>query len=94
MGGSEYLFLTIFFGLPGIAGVVLARRRDKNPFVWGIAAAVFPFCVLILWFQRPDHTVPGAFRKCAACGYVYPWKYQVCRSCEAPATVEQGHPVS
>lgn len=85
MGWSEYLFLTFFFGLPGIAGASLARSRGKNMLLWGLMSALFPFCVFILWFQRPDSEVPGYFRKCAGCGAVYPWKQQACSRCGAAA---------
>jgi len=81
MGFSEYLFITMFFGLPGIAGAWLARGREKNPLVWGLLSAFFPFVLLVLWFQKPDHQVPGYFRKCQDCGAVYPWKRSTCRYC-------------
>jgi len=53
MGVSEYLFIAAFFGLPGILGVWLARRAGKNPFIWGVASALFPFVLLVLWYQQP-----------------------------------------
>lgn len=83
MGVTEYLFIAGFFGLPAVAGVVLARSRGKNPLLWGCASAFFPFCVCILWFQKPDQEVPGHFRKCPACGEVYRWKLTACAYCGA-----------
>lgn len=83
MGVSEYLFIALFFGIPGVAGAVMARRREKNVLLWGVASALFPFCVFILWFQRPDHEIPGAFRQCRSCGQIYPWKLVACRYCGA-----------
>lgn len=54
MGVSEYIFLALFFGVPGVAGALLARNRGKNMLLWGCASAIFPFCVFILWFNKPD----------------------------------------
>lgn len=45
---NEMIFLLLLFGLPGAVGFHLARRRGKNPFLWGILSAVFPFFLLIL----------------------------------------------
>lgn len=78
---TEYLFLGLFFGVPGLVGAWLARTRGRNPFMWGMAAALFPFVVLVLWYQKPDHEVPGYFRKCSACGATYPWKRDRCSYC-------------
>ncbi len=81
---KEYLFITAFFGIPGIAGALLARRRGKNPVLWGLLSAPFPFFVFVLWFQKPTEEVPGYFRKCPECGCVYPWKTKVCKYCGRP----------
>ncbi len=83
MGFSEYLFIGLFFGLPGLLGGWLAHTRGKNPLLWGLLSAPFPFFVLIIWFQKPADAVPGHFKKCPACGGVYPWKLQACRYCGA-----------
>lgn len=84
MGTTEYLFLAVFFGLPGVFGFWLARGRDKNPVIWGLASALFPFVLLVLWYQKPDHEVPGHFRKCASCGAMYAWKHSSCSYCRTP----------
>ncbi len=81
MDGFEYLFLIAFFGLPGIAGAWFARTRGKNPLLWGLVSAPFPFFVFILWMQKPSVEVPGYFRKCQSCGMVYPWKLDTCKYC-------------
>lgn len=83
MGLSEYLFVFAFFGVPGVFGAWLARTRGKNPLVWGLLSAPFPFCIFILWFQKPISEVPGYFRKCLTCGAVYPWKLDSCTYCGA-----------
>ncbi len=86
MGFSEYLFIAAFFGIPGLLGGWLARTRGRNPLVWGLLSAPFPFFVFILWFQKPEREVPGYFRKCPACGAVYPWKQETCTYCKAGST--------
>ena len=83
MGLTEYLFVIAFFGLPGIGGAWLAHTRGKNPLLWGLLSAPFPFFVLILWFQKPECEVPGHFRKCPGCGGVYAWKLELCKYCGA-----------
>ena len=45
---NELIFLLLLFGLPACVGFYLARRRGKNPYLWGILSAVFPFFILIL----------------------------------------------
>ncbi len=83
MGFGEYLFIAAFFGLPGISGAWMARTRGKNPLLWGLISAPFPFFVFILWFQKPLVEVPGYFHKCRLCGEVYPWKLEACKYCGA-----------
>lgn len=84
MGATEYLFLAVFFGLPGLFGAWFARGRGKNPVIWGVASALFPFVLLVLWYQKPDREVPGHFRKCPSCGAVYAWKHSSCTYCHTP----------
>lgn len=83
MGFSEYLFVFAFFGVPGVLGGWLAHTRGKNPLLWGLLSAPFPFFVLIIWFQKPTAEIPGYFRKCPSCGGVYPWKLNACKYCGA-----------
>lgn len=45
---SELIFLLLLFGVPGALGVYLARRRGKNPVLWGLLCGIFPFFLLIL----------------------------------------------
>lgn len=81
MGLLEYLFIAAFFGLPGILGAWFAHARGKNPLLWGLLSALFPFFALIVWFQKPDHEIKGHFRKCPNCGAIYPWKLSACKYC-------------
>lgn len=84
MGFKEYLFIILFFGLPGVIGAWLAYTRGKNPLLWGLLSAPFPFFAFILWFQKPDREISGRFRKCPDCGNVYPWKMNTCKYCGQP----------
>ena len=58
---SELIFILLFFGIPGIFGFIMARKRRKNPYLWGFLCAVFPFFLLVLKMQfkphdkNPDH---------------------------------------
>ncbi len=48
---SELIFIVLFFGIPGLFGFIMARRRGKNPYLWGVLSAVFPFFLLVLKVQ-------------------------------------------
>ncbi|HIJ97241.1 MAG TPA: hypothetical protein HPP94_16195 [Desulfuromonadales bacterium] len=49
---NEMMFLLLLFGLPGALGFYLARRRGKNPLLWGLLSAVFPFFLIVLHYQH------------------------------------------
>lgn len=49
---SELAFLLLLFGLPAAVGFTMARRRGKNPFLWGLLSGVFPFFLVILKLQH------------------------------------------
>jgi hypothetical protein len=48
---SELIFILLFFGIPAIFGFILARKRGKNPYLWGFLCAVFPFFLIVLKMQ-------------------------------------------
>jgi hypothetical protein len=48
---SELIFILLFFGIPGIFGFIMSRKRGKNPLLWGILCAVFPFFLMVLKMQ-------------------------------------------
>lgn len=58
---SELIFILLFFGIPGIFGFIMARKRGKNPYLWGFLCAVFPFFLMVLKMQykpkekNPEH---------------------------------------
>ena len=66
----------------GIGGY-FAYARGKNPVLWGVLSAVFPVCVLIVWFEKPKKEVKGHFRKCGGCGEWIKWEESPCRYCSS-----------
>ena len=48
---SELIFILLFFGIPGIFGFIMARKRGKNPYLWGVLSGVFPFFLVVLKMQ-------------------------------------------
>jgi len=48
---NEMIFLFLWFGLPCALGFYMAKRRDKNPLLWGLLSAVFPFFLVVLYYQ-------------------------------------------
>lgn len=83
MGLSEYIFIIVLFGVPGLVGAYLAHTRGKSPLLWGLLSAPFPFFVFILWIQKPDHEISGYFKKCPSCGGIIAWKQITCKYCGA-----------
>lgn len=48
---SEMIFLLMLFGLPAALGFYMAKRRGKNPFLWGFLSGIFPFFLVVLHMQ-------------------------------------------
>jgi hypothetical protein len=48
---SELIFILLFFGIPGIFGLIMSRKRGKNPVLWTILCAIFPFFLMVLKMQ-------------------------------------------
>ncbi|OGT98121.1 MAG: hypothetical protein A2079_05020 [Geobacteraceae bacterium GWC2_48_7] len=49
---SELIFVFLLFGIPGVFGVMMAKKRGKNPYLWGFISALFPFFLLVLKMQH------------------------------------------
>lgn len=46
---SEMIFLLLLIlGIPALLGFNLARRRGKNPYLWGFLSGIFPFFLWVL----------------------------------------------
>jgi hypothetical protein len=53
---SELIFILLFFGIPGIFGFIMARKRGKNPYLWGVLSGIFPFFLMVLKIQyKPEN---------------------------------------
>lgn len=72
-----YLVPIIF----AVTGGVMASNRGRNFFLWGVCSALFPICIMIVWFEKPVKEVKGHFRKCSSCGEWIKWKETICRYC-------------
>lgn len=48
---NEIIFIFLFFGIPGIFGFIMASKRNKNPYLWGLLSCVFPFFLVVLKMQ-------------------------------------------
>jgi len=84
---SPAIFLYLVPGAFAAIGGVLAYNRGRNPFLWAIGSALFPICIMIVWFEKPKKEVAGHFRKCCRCSEWIKWKENPCRYC---GTLQQG----
>ena len=48
---NELIFALMLFGIPGVFGFLMARKRGKNPYLWGVLSAIFPFFLVVLRMQ-------------------------------------------
>ena len=62
-------------------GGVMAHNRGRNPVLWGLCSAVFPICIMIVWFEKPKKEVKGHFRRCSSCCEWIKWAEDPCRYC-------------
>lgn len=64
-----------------VAGGKIAANRGRNFFIWGVASALFPICIMIVWFEKPVKEVKGHFRRCSNCREWIKWEESPCRYC-------------
>lgn len=48
---NELIFVALFFGIPGVLGFAMSRKRGKNPYLWGILCFFLPFLLVVLKMQ-------------------------------------------
>lgn len=53
---NELIFLLLLFGLPGTIGFFMAKRRKKNPYLWSVLSALFPFFLVVLRMNYKPET--------------------------------------
>jgi hypothetical protein len=80
---KEVIFILLFFGIPPVIGFKLALSRGKNPLLWGLLC-LFPFFLVVLYFEKPTREIQWHFRKCKQCGETFPWKNGACKYCGTP----------
>jgi predicted nucleic acid-binding Zn ribbon protein len=83
-GLNPAYFLLLVPAIFGAAGGILAANRGRNPLLvlfWAVASALFPICIMIVYFKKPLREVEGKFRHCRTCGEWLPWKENPCRYC-------------
>lgn len=80
---SPALFIYLVPLAFALTGGYMAYARGRNPLLWGVASALFPICVMIVWFEKPKREVKGYFRKCGACDEWIKWRESPCRYCGA-----------
>lgn len=49
---NELIFVMLFFGIPGILGFAMSRKRGKNPYIWGVLCFFLPFLLVVLKMQH------------------------------------------
>lgn len=81
---SPAIFLYLVPIAFAVTGGVMAYNRGRNPVLWGLGAALFPICILIVWFEKPKKEVAGHFRRCGSCDEWINWKESLCRYCGTP----------
>ena len=77
---NEIIFLLLVFALPAAIGFKMALSRGKNLLLWGLLC-VFPFFIIVLYFDKPKHEITGHFRLCVQCGEIIRWKAPICKYC-------------
>ncbi|NVN98514.1 MAG: hypothetical protein HXX17_04250 [Geobacteraceae bacterium] len=80
---SPALFLYLVPAVFAVTGGIMAYNRGRNPLLWGIGSAIFPICIMIVWFEKPKKEVAGHFKRCCKCEEWIKWKENPCRYCGA-----------
>jgi hypothetical protein len=79
---QEFLFVALFFLLPGCIGAWIAHGKGRNFLLWFLINTVFPPTLMITIFQNPVRAVPGHYRQCPKCSEFNKWKEKVCKYCQ------------
>ncbi len=79
-----WIFIGVFFLLPGVAGAWIARCKGKNPLLWFLLNALFPPTLMVTIFQKPARAVQGHYRQCPKCSEYSKWRETACKYCQTP----------
>lgn len=77
-----WIFIAVFFLLPGLIGAWIARSKGRNPFTWFLLNFLFPPTLMVTIFQKPLRAVPGHYRQCPKCREFVKWRETVCKYCQ------------
>lgn len=77
-----WIFIAVFFLLPGLIGARLAWSKGRSPFIWFLLNFLFPPTLMVTLFQKPLRAVPGHYRQCPKCKEFVKWREAVCKYCQ------------
>lgn len=61
---TGYVFMCLIWSLAGIIGAVLAHKKGRNPFFWGILCLVAPIALFAIGGMRaPGEPLPPIFQR-------------------------------
>ena len=66
--------------LVGILGSIIASKKGRNPFLWGLVCFIFPLLILVIGIA-PAMVKTGKTRQCPYCSKVLPESATECRYC-------------
>ncbi|WP_290924108.1 hypothetical protein [Halodesulfovibrio sp.] len=60
---TGYIYMFLIWSVAGIIGAVLAHKKGRNPFFWGILCLLIPMALFAIGGMRaPGESVPAMFR--------------------------------
>jgi hypothetical protein len=85
-----YSRVVLFQVLVGILGAVVAAKKGRNPFVWGLVCFIFPLVIVVLGFLPPVLKT-GRTRLCPYCSKMLQESATECKYCgkEMPINMVQ-----
>ena len=85
-----YSRVVLFQVLAGILGAVIASKKGRNPFVWGMVCFIFPLLIVLLGVL-PPLLKAGKTRQCPYCNKMLKESATECRYCgrEMPINMVQ-----
>lgn len=79
-----WIFIAVFFLLPGLIGGFLAWTKGRNPLGWFALNLFFPPTLMVTIFQKPLRPVQGHYRQCPKCSGFTKWRDTACKYCQTP----------
>lgn len=79
-----WIFISVFFVLPGLVGGWIAWSKGRNPLTWLALNMCFPPTLMVTIFQKPVRAVEGHYRQCPKCSEFSKWRETTCKYCQTP----------